>query len=672
MRLTRPPHPKSKLLSFIAAAAFGLILCSLLSAADQPTWLEHRPPVAFTPGEKIVLTVDVREKVEWLSAFYRVKGETDFLSISFSQAGENKYIGKIDVSSRPPGEIEYYLTVRQGDAVYYFPEKSPEDLYRIPPAPQKAGPEPGAAATAPEKPQAAGAPSAETASSSKPFPLSLDGSVDVKLMEKNETPGENAVHYQANLGLHYRDELPALAWAVDSRLSYTDAPLTGADKFDLAQLRLEVSSGGHTFRAGDISVAETEFSISGLGRRGVEYVYDRASLYFHAFTLNTQQLQGFKGFGLPQSGASIFGGAAGFSLADKLFSFKAVYLTGKDDPAMGINDASASWIKPREGTVFSFLPELRMFNGAFHLTSELALSHIDRDTTDAEPAQKGLAWRVNGKVTAGGFDVDGYARRVDKNFDTIGQPFLTADRQGYGLSAAFATGAFRLNGSYRDEKTTGSEDPLEVLSSDRRVDAGVSVALGGQSSFRLGYNHASQEATQNNQILPAGALSRNGANAALDVRLGPAVAFRIDGQWDAIASDQAPDKEGQSLSVGGGGSFGDGRILSLSPGIRFSRVRNPQTQEETKTFNAFVNGRLAIVPDWISLNAAGSYNDISLPGGVTSAVWMIDGGLCLESGRLLGTRRLGLSLRGSLRSGSTQGGASQNDYRLYLRFDCAI
>jgi hypothetical protein len=647
-------------------------LCSLLSAADQPTWLEHRPPSAFTPGEKIVLTVDVREKVEWLSAFYRVKGETDFLSVSFDQAGENKYIGNINVSGRPPGEIEYYFAVRQGDTVYYFPEKSPEDLYRIPPAPQKAGPAPGAAATAPEKPLAAGAPSAETASSSKPFPLSLDGSVDVKLMEKNTTPGESAVHYQTNLGLHYRDELPAFAWAVDSRLSYTDAPITGADKFDLAQLRLEVSSGGHTFRAGDISVGETEFSIAGLGRRGVEYVYDHASLYFHAFTLNTQELRGFKGFGLPQSGASLFGGAAGFSLADKIFSFKAVFLTGKDDPAKGINNASESWIKPREGTLFSFLPELRIFNGAFHLTSEFAFSHMDRDTTDAEPAQSGLAWRVNGKVTAGGFDVDGFVRRVNKNFDTIGQPFLTADRQEYGLSAAYTAGAFSLNGSYRDEKTTGSEDPLEVLSSDRRIDAGVSVALGGQSSVRLGYNHASQEATQNNQILPAGALSRNGVNAALDVRLGPAVVFRIDGQWDAIASDQAPDKEGQSLSFGGGGSFGDGRILSLAPGIRFSRIRNPQTQEETKTFNAFVNGRLAIVPDWLSLNAAGSYNDISLPGGVTSAVWMIDGGICLESGSLLGTRRLGLSLRGSLRSGSTQGGASQNDYRLYLRFDYAI
>jgi hypothetical protein len=232
-------------------------------------------------------------------------------------------------------------------------------------------------------------------------------------------------------------------------------------------------------------------------------------------------------------------------------------------------------------------------------------------------------------------------------------------------------GPFRLNSGYRDEKTAGSEDPLEVLSRDRRIDAGISVALGSSSSFKIGYNHAAQEATQNNQILPAGALSRDGINAALDVRLSPAAAFRIDGQWDAITSDQAPDKEGQTLSIGGGGSFGDGRILSLAPGVRFTRVRNPQTQEETKVFNAFINGRLALVPDWVSVNAAGSYNDISLPGGATSAVWMIDGGLNLESGRLLGSRRLGLSLRGSLTSG-TQGGTSQSDYRLYLRFDLAI
>jgi len=625
------------------------------------------------PGGKIVLTVDVREKVEWLSAFYRGKGETDFLSVSFEQAtGENKYIGNIDVSGRPPGEIEYYFAARQGETVYYFPEKSPGDLYHTAPASQKAGSGPGGAATAPEKPQAAGASSAETAPAAKPFPLTLDGSVDARLMEKNATPGESAIHYQGNLGLHYRDERPAFAWAVDSSLSYTDAPVSGANKFDLAQLRLEVSSGGHTFRAGDISVAETEFSIAGLGRRGIEYVYDRASLYLHAFTLNTQQLQGFKGFGLPQSGASIFGGAAGFSLADKLFSFKAVFLSGKDDPAKGINNASASWLKPREGTVFSFLPELRIFNGAFQLTSEFAMSHIDRDTTDTAPARKGLAWRVNGKISAGGFDIDGFVRRVNKDFDTIGQPFLTADRREYGLSAAYAIGAFRLNGNYRDEKTTGSDDPLEVIDRDRRFEAGVSVALGAQSSFQLGYKHSAQEATQNNQILPAGALARNGLNAALDVRLGPAVAFRIDGQWDAITSDQAPDKEGQTLSFGGGGTFGDGKILSLAPGIHFSRIRNPQTQEETRMFDAFVNGRLAIIPDWVSLNAAGSYNDISLPGGVTSTVWMIDGGLCLESGNWLGTRRVGLSLRGSLRSGSTQGGTSQSDYRLYLRLDCAI
>jgi hypothetical protein len=50
---------------------------------------------------------------------------------------------------------------------------------------------------------------------------------------------------------------------------------------------------------------------------------------------------------------------------------------------------------------------------------------------------------------------------------------------------------------------------------------------------------------------------------------------------------------------------------------------------------------------------------------------MIDGGLSLESGRLLGSRRLGLSLRGSLTLG-TQHGLSQSYYRLYLRFDLAI
>lgn len=671
MKSTPRSPSESRPASLIIAAVLGLMLCSRWAAAGQAVWFEHRPPAAFAPGEKIALIVDVREKVEWLSAFYRIKGETDFLSVSLDPAGENKFAGKIDVAGRPPGDLEYYFAVRRGDSVYYFPEKSPDELYRIPAVPKKAGLEPQGGAAAPGTPKTGGAPSSEAASSSKPFPLSLDGSVDVRLAEKNVIPGDSAVHYQGNLGLHYRDERPAFAWTVDSRLSYTDEPINGANAFDLAQLRLEFSSGGHTVRAGDISVGESEFSISGLGRRGVEYIYDGAPLYFHAFTLNTQQLRGFKGFGLPQSGASIFGGAAGFSLADKLFSFKTVFLSGKDDPALGINNASAIWMKPREGTVFSFLPELRMLNGAFHLSSEIALSRIDRDTTDSLAALNGLAWRVNGKVTAAGLDVDGYFRRVDKDFDTIGQPFLSADRQGFGLSAAYLLGKIRLSAAYRDEKTAGSVDPLEVLSRDRRIEAGVSVALGGQSSLQVGYNHAAQEATQNNQILPEGALSRDGVNAALDVRLSPAAAFRIDGQWDAITSDAAPDKEGQTLSIGGGGSFGDGRVLSLGPGVRFTRVRNPQTQEETKVFNAFVNGRLAVVPDWLSVNAACSYNDISLPGGVTSSVWMIDGGLSLESGRLLGSRRLGLSLRGSLTSG-TQGGTSQSDYRLYLRFELAI
>ena len=632
----------------------------------RPAESVHQPPPPYDARQAIILELKPEGPIEWASLYVRGPQESDFRAVAFADAGAGLWKASIEASLHKGRELGYYLVYKSGGAFRYLPETAPAELFSLRPQPLPSGPPP-ISGPAPAGPAPAAGPATGSA-----FPLRLEGSGDLRVFESAAAPGDNGFHHTENLSLDYRNQGGKVQLDLTSRLSYTDQPLPGLDSAGLSNLRLEAVMGAHTLRFGDLSVAESEFSIAGSGRRGMEYQFAAGGFTLHAFTLATQQLSGFRGIGIPPSGAGLFGGALGYALPGRELALKVVYASGTDDPSQGVASTVLPLFKPRQGQILTFVGLSDLFQGAWHMEGELALSHMDSDTTDTLPAVSGTAWRIQSRLSLGSFSLDAHTRQVDKAFDTIGAPFFTADRSSLGFNAAYSLGIVHVEAGYTQDSTKGSNDPLDILAKNRQINAGLALTTTGGLTVRLGITRSDQEASQNNLALPEGALVSTGLSASVDVVLGAGGTLSASFQSDDIKSDAAPDRSGRTLAFTLGGSFGDGKRLSLVPGISYSAITNPVDNSQTTTLAAYLNGRVGLWGEHLFVTASGFYNRLAPPAGDDATSLGLDGGLLLETGTWLPDwGRLGLSLRAGV-SSSRFGGVKTDDARVYIRAEFAF
>ena len=163
-----------------------------------------------------------------------------------------------------------------------------------------------------------------------------------------------------------------------------------------------------------------------------------------------------------------------------------------------------------------------------------------------------------------------------------------------------------------------------------------------------------------------------GLSASVDVVLGAGGTLSASFQSDDIKSDAAPDRSGRTLAFTLGGSFGDGKRLSLVPGISYSAITNPVDNSQTTTLAAYLNGRVGLWGEHLFVTASGFYNRLAPPAGDDATSLGLDGGLLLETGTWLPDwGRLGLSLRAGV-SSSRFGGGKTDDVRVYIRAEFAF
>lgn len=639
----------------------SISLASLAAAVQAFPAIVHQPPVFFERGKSLVLKVSAPQHPDWLTVFWREAGGEDFIAQPFAVGGGGDQEARIDASRVTADRIEYYLACKADGLIRYLPEKIPDDLFTV----SASGPQEKPEVTAP----APSVPAATPAGSR--LPLRLDASIETRF---NDDPGTGTApdpSHTENVRLNYRLQKDNFNLELQSRASYSNLLVSGQSAFDMPDLLVSLSSLAHALRLGDIAPSESELTIGGISRRGLEYVFDNHRVYAHVFTGSTQQLRGFKGFGVPRAAASLYGGAAGFTLFSGL-SLKAVYITGQDDPGLAANIGTAQFYsQKRKGNVMAFIGQSRLWKERLTLSAEYARSNYDPDTSDATDLVPGTALRVGGALLLGAFDLRAGYRNVGADFNSIAQPFFLNDRRGFDAAAGVTLSAFRLSGAVAFEKTNADNDPARVAARDFRRQADVSWQFRANSSLRFGYSASRQDARLNNNPVLQGNLNREGVSAGLALGFSSSFQFGIDARIDALRSADNPLLEGKSSGVNINASWQVAERFQLSSAGGISQTKNTASGEAATLYTLFLNGDVTLIARLLSLSGTGSYFRYDLSGPADSKSFNIDGGICFHLERFLPLGDIVLSLRGGYVSTSIAG-VTTHDSRLFLRCDISL
>ena len=663
----------ARLVRFVALCLAGTLLAvpgrsgqETPAAAAGPV-IEHTPITDFTRGAPLEFQARVSAPVAWLSIFLRYEGIEEFQARPMSKAADGSYALTFDTGTLPAAAFEYFLGAGTPAGTVTFPAAGRAGPLRV--AGLETGPQP-------EVPADIAAPTAETAPAAPlPFPVKISGSARMTLKESVESAGAEDVPTAGNLRVFYTPQrLGGLGASFDSNFAYSNTPLTGAKDFDLTNMNLALYAAGHTLRAGDLTLNESDYSVQSLGRRGFEYAFDNQRAYLHVFSVNAQQVQGFKGFGLPKSGLTIAGGAAGYRFFGEALALKAVFVTGKDTPARAANvamPADFAGYSGREGRVVAVTEEARLFRNLFNLKAEFANSRYDADTQDPAAAATDNAYTLGGGLTAGFLNAAVTYRYIGRDFNSIGLPYIAPNRRHLEASFGLARGPFSLTGVVRTQRDNVKDDPLSATTRDQGGDLNLSVALSTRAQLMFGYRRGRQETDPGLTSAFAQDSAMDELTGTMNVMLGASSSVNLSVISSTLDSRASPEAAGSALTVNLGAALRAGEILSLSPMMGVSRRKDKLTGATLNTYNALAVGELFVLPRAWSLFFSASFNRADIAAGSRSEMLDVLAGLNFYFNRLLKVEGLLLAFKGNYRQ-MDAAGVRTSEWRALAQVDFAF
>ena len=635
------------------AAAF-LALPGAFSQQQQPPVtgvnIEHTPITDFARGAPLEFRARASAPVDWLSVFLRFQGIDDFQARPMSKADDGSYILNFDTGTLPAADFEYYIGAGTPSGPVTFPAAGQSGPLRV--AGHETGPPPEIPADIP-------APTAETAAPAVPFPIKVSGSVQTALKESVEVATAEDVPAAGNLRVFYTPQrMGGVGASLDSNFIYSNVPVAGAKNFDLSNMNVAVYAASHTFRAGDLMVNESDYSVQSLGRRGLEYAFDNQRTYLHVFSVNSQQIQGFKGFGLPKSGVTIAGGAAGYKFFGETIALKAIFVTGKDTPARGANVGMPDDLPGyagREGRVVALTEETRLFQNLFNLKAEFANSRYDADTQDSTGAADDNAYTLGAGLASGLLNAAVTYRYIGRDFNSIGLPFIAGDRRHLEAFFGLARGPFSLTGVVRTQRDNVKDDPLSATTRDQGGDLNLSVALSTRAQLMFGYRRGRQKTDPGLSYAFSQDAATDELTGTMNVMLGTSSSVNLSVISSNLDSRASPETAGSALTVNLGAALRAGEILSLSPNVGVSARKDKLTGDILNTYNALAVGELFFWPRAWSTFLSASFNRADLPGGSASDMLDLTAGLNFYINRLIRVEGLLLAFKGNYRRMDTAG-----------------
>lgn len=576
---------------------------------------------------------------EWVVIFYRSTGEEEFRSFSLESKPGDVFEGDMDALVAAGTRLEFYAALKTPSGIKYLPVDAPASLGTLQ-MPGVAKPE-DKGAVAPE-----GSPSGEGAAPAS-FQVGADLNAEKILHHQLGTEGEPRMLASGQVRFGARKDEGDTHFLLNGRMVYTNMPVAPQDRWSLGELQATYMTGHHKVQVGDQLIQESEFTLAGGGRRGLDYAYTATDLGAHVFAVGTQALPGTRGMLWPVAGNELYGGAIGYSWLNNAVRAKVVFLMGKDDPAMATNMAMYYAPLVRDGSTGALVLDGRFFESRLAVSSEYARSLLTRDLVGAVPKEADHAWRVSSIWSQGPFSARLGYRDVGREFGTIGMAFFVGDRRVLdgGLGLNYAT--WSLSATALDERTnpTGQVGQSQAWNQSGSLDA--RVTLSPTTFWRVGLRQARQEALiVADPLVPFSNSTRSGFSTGFDLMLPPASMLTFNAQFDHIRGSAVPDplapptippvppitapQTGSGTTLSMGGNLVAGTWLRLSPNLSWSRTLGEPGRNKSTLTNAFLNADFTLMPNILSflLNGGASRTAVATTG-ETSTNSVLEGTLRL-------------------------------------------
>ncbi len=192
---------------------------------------------------------------------------------------------------------------------------------------------------------------------------------------------------------------------------------------------------------GDLTLNETPFTVSSLGRRGgqfqLQYRSDFLFTQLRTFVVKSEQLFGFNGgMGLGTTPKDHIMGISGdLNLFSDKLKFRTIYVRGGDDVlSTGTNPLGVSTIAgPRKGEVLGFVFGTDFFNQKLTTEAEVDFSKYDPDTSDEFLAKRDKAFKLKIGGIWNQFTYEGVYQHIGRDYEVIGNQGLQKDWEGFTL-----------------------------------------------------------------------------------------------------------------------------------------------------------------------------------------------------------------------------------------------
>ncbi len=659
----------------LRGGVFGLLALALCGAGSiaaapgdsppvlvQDSLIEHALISSYIPGAKLAITASVKDGADWVTLYYRAPGLQAFQARPMARDGQGpSYSVELDTSALTADGFEYYIEAEKGGRKTVVPADGAAG-----PAPVK----PEGGEPAPRIPE--NLPSPQDEETKLKLPIHANGSAQGTLREQASGPAVSSPAGSGNIQIGFESSIPGKSGLrIDSNFSLTNAPPAGGSEADLSNMMIAVTSGSHALRLGDININESEYTSFGLGRRGIEYAFDNRKLYLHAFDVSSQQVQGFKGFGIPARAVSLMGGAAGLRLFGEGLSLRAIYVTGRDDPSRAANAAVSSSLQSREGDAWAVMQETSLFRSAVKLRAEFARSRYDGDTGDEAGAAPDTAWSAGASLSLGRLSLNGTYRFIGRTFNSVGLQYLANDRQGVDANLLWSLGPFSLQGQVTAQRDNVESDDERPTTEGLSGNASVNLALGSKLSLTAGLRASDQKSRQggaSDLLQDAATLEYSGG---LAWTASSALSLNLTLTRSSLKSETNPTGDIRGMTLNIGGSLRAGEALMISPTFGLTRSESLATGAVDTTLNAFLNGEVFFIPRVLSILLSGSFNRMAQA--VVSVSRAVDatGGINFYLGKLIKVNSLLLTVRGSYRR-QEYGGQPVTDTRIYGQADIAF
>ena len=566
-------------------------------------------------------------RTEWVVIFYRVAGESDFASFNLEAKPDGAFEGDMEGAVAPGIRFEFYAALKTPAGIKYLPADAPTSLGSL---------------TMPGEKQAAGAP-AQGSGEPGQHPVAVDFSAEKLLHHKLETEGETKLMASGQVRFTTRHDNGDTHLTLNGRIVYTDQPVSPQERWSLGELQAVYIRGQQKLQVGDLQAQESEFTLAGAGRRGLDYTYTGTQLGGHLFALGTQLLPGTKGLLWPMAGNELFGGSLGYSWWNSAVRAKVVFLTGRDDPSAAVNLGTSYVQTIRDGSTGALVMDGRFLENRLTLAGEYARSLYTRDL-EATPREGAQAWRLSGIWGEGPFSAHLGYRDVGRDFGTIGATFFVGDRRVADASLGLNYATWSLSATALDERTnpTGQVGQSQAWNKSESLDA--RLALTQTAFLRIGIRHAEQEAlVVADPLVPFSNSSRTGFTTGFDILLPPSSMLTFNAQFDRILGSAVPNpsvpppvppalpitapQTGTSTTLSLGGNLVAGAWLRLSPNLSWSRILSDPGGSKTTMANLFLNADFTLMPGYLGFLLNGGGSRTAAPTGETSTNSIVEGTL---------------------------------------------